>query len=154
MSNSLQNHLLQATPAAMRRLETALNRLPDDKRNWKASENSRSALNQIAECAILNGVTAQIIPTKTWPSTFDFAQYYADTEELAKDENRALALLHENTAKVVEVIAQVPDEDLGIEIAMPWGTQTLSEILAYCDWNMSYHEGQINFIASLLGCLD
>jgi hypothetical protein len=30
---------------------------------------------------------------------------------------------------------------------------TLANIIAYPYWNMSYHEGQVNYIASMLGCL-
>ena len=30
---------------------------------------------------------------------------------------------------------------------------TLAQVIAYPHWNMSYHEGQINYIASMLGLL-
>jgi hypothetical protein len=36
---------------------------------------------------------------------------------------------------------------------MPWGPMTVSQILGYPFWNMCYHEGQINYIASMLGTL-
>jgi len=39
-------------------------------------------------------------------------------------------------------------------LRMKAGNQSLAEVMAYPYWNMSYHQGQINYIASLLGCLD
>ncbi len=30
---------------------------------------------------------------------------------------------------------------------------TVAQIASYPYWNMCYHEGQINYIASMLGCL-
>lgn len=154
MSNTLQSFLAQATTKAAVDLQTALERLPVDKRNWNPADNSRSALNQVAECAIMNGFIAAMMPTKTWSQDFDFQRYQKDRDELAEDEHRAISLLQENTAKAVEQTRNVPDDDLNIEIAVPWGTQTLAEIMAYPYWNMKYHEGQINYIASLLGPLN
>jgi hypothetical protein len=55
--------------------------------------------------------------------------------------------------KVVETIGKTHDSDLGIEIEMPCGAMTLEQIVSYPYWNMCYHEGQINYIASMLGCL-
>jgi hypothetical protein len=30
---------------------------------------------------------------------------------------------------------------------------TPAQMITYPHWNMTYHEGQINYIASILGCL-
>jgi len=63
------------------------------------------------------------------------------------------SLLEVNLEKVASVIRSVPDKDLDIELEMPWGKGTIGQIIAYPYWNMSYHEGQINYIASILGVL-
>ena len=60
-------------------------------------------------------------------------------------------MLHENTDEVVKVILTIPDEEIGSELASPWGAVPLNETLSYPYWNMTYHMGQINYIASLLG---
>jgi len=149
---TLQNYLADATQKAATDLETALNRVPQDKRNWKPQESSRSALDQIAECAILNGASADVIENKIFPD-FDFPNFQSEKDKLAADENAALELLRQNAARVATAIRAVKDEDLEQKIAMPWGEMTLAQNIAYPNWNMTYHEGQINYIASLLDCL-
>lgn len=163
MSGTLQSFLATSTTKAVADLQTALSCLPADKRNWKPSDTSRSALAQIAECAILNGIIAQCatlngiatneIPARTWPENFDYQGYQNDVAVLAKDEGRVVSLLQENTAKVIEQLHLVLEDELKTEITTPWGMQTLDEIVAYPFWNMTYHMGKINYIASLLGCL-
>lgn len=154
MSNALTNFFATATPKAAAALVTALERLPADKRPWSPASTSRSALDMVAECAMLNGTTAHVISHRAFPEHFDFTLYQSDKAKLAQDEARALELLQENTAKVVAALQVVPEADLKHEVQMPWGLMKLEQIIAYPYWNMSYHEGQINYIASLLGCLN
>ena len=153
MSITLQNFLADAAQKAAANLESALLRIPEDKRCWSPAETSRSAMDQVAECAILNGSTVGIITTRAWPKNDDMSGFVNAKAELARDWNAAKALLDENTARVVATIRAVPDEDLGVVVQFPWGPSTLAEVIAYPYWNMSYHEGQINYIASILGCL-
>ena len=62
-------------------------------------------------------------------------------------------LLLDNAARVADAITNVPASALDDEIQTPFGMMTMEQILAYPQWNMTYHQGQINYIASLLGCL-
>ena len=116
---------------------------------------ARTALDQMAEVAILNGRTAELIQTKTFGADFSSAMmdFQQRKVELAKDWNALKAMFDENTAKVVDAISRVAGEDLPTQIEMPWGPMALEQIISYPYWNMSYHEGQINYIASMLGCL-
>ncbi|MGO8673943.1 MAG: DinB family protein [Capsulimonadaceae bacterium] len=154
MANSLTSYLLTATPKAAADLEAALLRLPEDKRNWCPMLKARTALDQIAECALLNGGTAEMLRLHAFPESFDMATYPEKKAALAADESAAVALLRENTANVIAALQDVSEEDLAVEIGMPWGPMTLAQIAAYPFWNMCYHEGQINYIASMLGCLE
>jgi uncharacterized damage-inducible protein DinB len=154
MPNTLQEFLATATQKAAADLEKAVLNIPEDKRNWSPQRDARTALDQAAEVAMLNGATAKLIKTRKWGTDFDFSEYESKKAELAKDWNAVKALLDENTPKAVAAIKATPDEDLGIEVMMPWGPMTLAQIISYPYWNMSYHEGQINYIASMLGCLD
>ncbi|HLK57342.1 MAG TPA: DinB family protein [Chthonomonadaceae bacterium] len=148
---SMQEFLVGATRKASADLEAALLRLPEDKRNWRPAETARTALDQYAECAILNGSTADVIVSRSFPTNYDFSAFTNAKDALAQNWDRAQALLKENTEKICSVIQAVPDADLNIEVQFPWGPMTLAQIIAYPLWNMSYHEGQINYIASLLG---
>lgn len=154
MSITQQEFLAHAAEKAAQDLETALLRIPEDKRAWQPMDKARSALDQYAECALLNGSTADIIINKTWPEDYDFVEYGRARDELMTDWNAMQSLLQANTGKVVAAIREVRDEDLRVKIQMPWGPMTLAQIIAYPYWNMSYHEGQINYIASMLGCLE
>ena len=155
MSNTMQEFLATATTTQAENLVKAFLRIPEDKRSWKPEDKARSAQNQVAECALLNGYTASLIETHQFPisgSAMDvFFRDMAAMEALPWDQLHARLL--ENAAKVAAAIRATPDDALAIEIDMPWGNQTLGQILAYPHWNMAYHEGQINYIASLLGSL-
>jgi len=153
MSVSAQEYVATATERVAADFEAAFRRIPEDKRHWSPAEGSRSAADQLAEIALLNGSTASLVKTKAFPADFDMAQFFAVKGQHAQDIDGTLALLKENTAKVVDAIRNVPDDELSIEIQMPWGLMTVRQIMGYPLWNMSYHEGQINYIASILGCL-
>ncbi len=149
----LQDFFAHATQKIAADLEAALLRLPEDKREWSPTEKARTALDQVAECALLNGGAADLIHRRSMEG-FDFAEFEAAKARLARDEGAARTLLQENTAKLVAAIHAVPDADLNIEVPLPWGPMTLSEVISHSYGNMRYHEGQINYIASLLDCLE
>lgn len=154
MPNTLQEFLAVATPKAAADLVEAFNRIPADKREWQPEGKSRSALDQMVECTLLGGYTADLIRARRWPeNAFDIYKG-AHAEALADGWEKLEPQLHENAQKVVAAIRDTPDDALGMEIPMPWETATLAQVLAYPYWNMSYHLGQINYIASMLGTLD
>lgn len=150
MSKHLQEFLGRATRKAAADLEAALRRLPDDKRDWSPMGGARTALDMVAECAIMNGSTADLIQTRVFPADFDMAVFQHALTELSRAGNALVLRLHENAAKVAAVIESVEENDLDAEVMLPWGPMTLAQVMAYPYWNMSYHEGQINYVASLL----
>jgi len=155
VTSPLQEFQAEAARKCAANLEAALLRVPEEKRAWSPAETARTALDQVAECAILNGSTADLIESRVWPAASnDFEAYRRRKEELARDWSAVKAMLDANTERMTAAIRAVPDADLGVQIEMPWGPMTLAEIIAYPQWNMTYHEGQINYIASILGCLD
>jgi len=150
MSLSTQEFIATSTIRAAQDLEKALLELPEEKRAWKASPASRSALNMVAECAVMAEATISMIQTGAFPSEAASIAFRAEITALADDWPKLQALLHENTAKVAEAIRAVPDEALLKEFVLPWETITMSTTMSYPYWNMSYHMGQINFIAGIL----
>lgn len=156
MATSIQQHLVRITPKAAEDLMAAFLRLPEDKRAWSPMGDARTAIDQMSEIAILNGRTDELIHTKQFGA--DFASAMGDFQrlksELSEDWPRLKSMLEENTAKVVETIGKVPDSELSAEVEMPWGAMTIEQIIGYPHWNMCYHEGQINYLASMLGCLE
>jgi len=149
MPNTLQDYLATATQKASADLAAALLRLPEDKRGWSPGEKSRTALDQVAECAILNEYTAELIQTRTWQADW-FADFPAAKAKAAQDWGTLQARLQESVARVAAAIADVPDEALADEIQLFGRTMALAEVMARSYWNMTYHEGQIVYIGSLL----
>jgi len=47
-------------------------------------------------------------------------------------------------------VREVRGADLGAEIAMPLAAITLAQLFLMPVWNMSCHEGQINYIETLM----
>jgi hypothetical protein len=154
MQNFLQDFLATATIKAATNLETALLRLPEEKRHWKPSQNSRSALDMVAECALMNGNSIDMIAGRNFPADYAYLHFRHEIIELCADWPTLQKLLHHNTAQVADVIRAIPDEQINQPIVMPWGDTPTADIISYPYWNMTYHEGQVNYLASMLGCLD
>jgi len=154
MSQSIQEFLAANTERASADLLAAYLRLPEEKRAWSPAETSRSAVDQLAECALLNGFTAATITNRvmTGGNMDDYFRIKAETVKKPFEELKQM--LETNTARVVEVIKALPTADFGVVIDMPWGPMPLEKMISYPLWNMNYHEAQINYIASILGCLD
>jgi hypothetical protein len=153
MPGTLQEFVAQALEKLASEVEAALLRLPEEKRSWSPMGQARTALDQVAECAIVNGSTARLMSVRTWPVDFDMAQFQRSKADLAADWGALKDLFQQNTATLAAAIRALPDEDLSVEVETPFRKMTLSGIIGYAYWNMSYHEGQINYIASMLGCL-
>ena len=149
MPNMLQDFLADATHKASTDLTEAFLRVPEDKRTWKPGDTARTALDQVAECALLNGYAAELIQTRQWAmNRFDtYRQEKAEAEGQGWDHLREL--LEKNTSRVADAIRSIPDDALDSEIETPGGKMTLAEIAARSYWNMTYHLGQINYIASM-----
>lgn len=153
MPKIIQPFLARVTKKAADDLIAAVERIPEDKRNWIPMGEARTALDQAAECAILNGSSSELAQTRAWRPEWNAEWLQNGKADLvAKGWPAIKSLLQENTAKMIATIEALPDEDLAIEIKMPWGMMPLAEEASYPYWNMTYHEGQINYIALMLGC--
>jgi len=122
--------------------------LPEDKRDWKPQDKGRSALSQLAECAVINELSAQVVETGVWSAELPVMtgrQVAAlDTFEDARE------ALRDGTAHLAAAVREVADANLGDVIHLPWRTLTLAQVFLMPLWNMSYHEGQITYIGTLL----
>ena len=117
--------------------------------SWSPMDKGRTALNQVAECALITGAGIGILQAKAVPE-FDWAAFTKAQNELAADKDATLAALATNTAGFVAALTGLSAEDAAIEVTMPWGaTYTLVGLADLVYWNNTYHEGQINYIQSL-----
>jgi len=120
---------------------------PEDRREWKPLGQGRTALNQVAECALINGGSVRLIEKHAWPA--ELAEGWEQASAALDTLDRAVAVLRENTAKLAAAIRATPDDSLEIPITLPWETITLAQCFLIPYWNMSYHEGQIAYIQTL-----
>jgi hypothetical protein len=158
MNYSLPNFFADATLQAATELEQAYLRLPEDKRHWSPpgqqgqEGQARTAADMVAECALMNAQTVRLLDARVFPAAYFGGEYQSAKATLSQRE-ALLSQLRDNTANATERIRTISSDDLNHEVAMPWGQMTLAQVIAYPYWNMTYHTGQINYIASLLGCL-
>jgi len=153
MSQSIQQFLADSTKQAADELLAALKRVPEDKRAWSPMGDARTALDQVAECALLNGWTADVIRDRAWPQTMDMEGYVREKARIAQNPQEIEALLEGSAAKAIEAILGLSNEELGASVETSFGSRTWLQMATYPYWNMSYHQGQVNYIASMLGCL-
>ncbi len=150
MTNEAQSFISETTTKSSAELIEAYMKLPEDKQIWKPADTARTAKNQFSECCLINSYIADLIVTQKFPDDL-FAKY---PDELARVENldneSLIAMLKESANEVNVSIQKVESEALNQEIDLPWGTMKLSAIMAYPSWNMAYHLGQINYIASIV----
>jgi hypothetical protein len=122
-----------------------------DKATWSPNDKGRNAGNQIAECALLSGGAVQAVESGAFPP-MDFEKFGAIAAELGNQPEQALAMLSENTEKLCAAISVASQEKLDSTIELPWGEKTtLSGAAMLIYWNNTYHEGQINYISTLVG---
>lgn len=133
-------------------LVTNLQAMPPDRQTWKPMETGRSALDQIQECAIINGMMAESVRTGQI-GKMDFDLYERQKAELDTAE-KAIARLLENTAKLTAAIRAYPADRLDEMVTLPFGsgmTMSAAEYLMMAFRNMNYHFGQISYIQTLYG---
>lgn len=126
-----------------------------DKSIWKPMDEGRTALDQVAECALISGAMVEVIKNYKMPDfTPEMMEQFA-ADKNALDLESAVALLRENTEKLCDVIRAVPDEKLTDEMKF-WGSEPWSvvSVLNYHNWNVTYHIGQVNYIQTLYGDKD
>lgn len=150
--STLQTFLADSTKKAADDLLAAFDRIPADKQSWSPMGDARTALDQLAECALLTGVTAQTVESRKWLDDI-VNSYPQDKQKLLETPEKIKPLLQANTQRMAAAVGAVTDQELAQSVSTAFGEMTWSQIVTYPYWNMSYHQGQINYIASMLGCL-
>ena len=147
MPLTIQHYIASATEKKTQDLIDAAQNVAGAKQTWKPLDQGRSAVDQIAECALINGASVQVLRDHAWDESGseDFQEAHASLDTM----DLAVARLRENTAALAAAIRAVPDADLDTTITLPWGESTVADFLLLAYWNMSYHEGQIIYIQTL-----
>jgi uncharacterized damage-inducible protein DinB len=146
------------TQQAADKLVTNLNAMPADKHQWKPLEQGRTAQHQILECVVINGMAAQILRDKAFPSMegADWGQVFAKAAAENDTPEKLMASFTKATGDLIAATKAFPQASLDDSVMVPFdgSTRTWGEILFFPYWNMTYHEGQINYIQTLYGDTD
>lgn len=152
MPQTVQEYLAGAAQKSAVDLTKAYLNIPEEKRDWSPGEKARSAQDMYAECVLLNSYTADTITDQAMSGSMEsFKRDLTEVKALTWEQMHAQ--FEASVAKIMAAIGGVAEADMDIVIAMPWGPMTPAQLITYPHWNMTYHEGQINYIASILGCL-
>jgi len=129
----------------------AARNLPAERLDWTPAPGVRSALSQLQEIATANETFKAAWTERkiSWsPEAFakwmEYRSQFTDLDQLEE-------MTRKSCEDLCEFIMGLQESDLTLPVEMPFpGDFKLADILAYTYWNASYHEGQINYIASIL----
>lgn len=105
---------------------------------------TRSALQQVGECVVVNRYMAQLMRGEETPTAPSYEFAFASTEE-------AQRLLLESAMELADAIRGLSDADLDRDFKHPRGIIQGRNLIIMPLRNMAYHGGQINFIQTLYG---
>lgn len=144
--------LATMTREASESLVTAFQAIPADHADW-APEGCRSALDMLAECAVLNGKSADVIAAGEWVPVEYTAFLREKKHVVSLGSNAAIQLLRENTDKAVVGLQHADSDRFTDVIETQFGPMPFGKVCRMPFWNMSYHEGQINMLGMLIANL-
>lgn len=148
---NVKEHLIQSTRSAQAMMTNDLKAIPQEQHRVSPGGCARDALNLVAECAMVNGFVAHFLQTGSFerPSAEDRQAHLASFDTAEK----ALNYLEQETSRLVAAIEAVDENTLGDLIeSTPLGRpMTRFGIAQLPSVHMMYHDGQLNYIQTLLG---
>ena len=143
--------LIHLTRGQIKETFDAARELPTDRLDWKPAPEARSALDQLQELATAMEFHWDVYVTRKveWSQEKSerwqaYRSQFTDIDEL---ENMAKA----GAERLAAFLATFDPVDYAAPVEFPIpGEFNMADCLAYHYWNATYHNGQINYIASLL----
>jgi hypothetical protein len=128
---------------------TAYESIPLRKREWRSDGLVKSAIEIINHVSYWNlvlsiplfGLESLDVEEDQWMLEHPNLEY--DDDAYKKTRNTGVEFL--------EFIRNASDEELSSEVELPWGTRTKLQVIYSNLAHITYHEGQLNYIQTLLG---
>lgn len=148
----------QASLAESRdRMLRLLSFVPEDKLHWSPSPTSRSAIQILAHCGLVNSGIATVIagkmPAEMPPPEAFFAQLRA-AEAQFTDRESVVALLTSSTEDLLAVMGAVDDAAMGTSPNSPFGPMPMPFWLSLTSGHLDGHAGQLEYLQTIWGDLD
>lgn len=123
-----------------------------DKATWRPLDKGRSAVSQLVECGGVMTMTAQMLREKAFPPLDREAMKGAETANDTLE--KAVRFFTTGRDALIAALDTVEESELtSVVITLPFGggiDKTLDGVVRMCCWNNTYHEGQVNYIQTLL----
>lgn len=148
------DQIIRMTTNAAKDFVKNVRALPEDKVSWKVLDTGRSALDQFQEVAQSPLYVISMLELRACPPFEPEKWEQARVQRSGWTVDECEAKLNENLATLFKAFREFPEEDLSIEIDLPFIEglrQSMADIMAYPYWNISYHAGQVCFIQTLYG---
>jgi len=123
--------------------------VPQEKRDWKPAPTAWSAHEVVAHLSYWTTYFTKAVKGETLTPP-DEASWRASTKEL-KEAAQAEKLVERVHQEFVAAVKGLSDKDLAREVELPWGKETVASAVGGNFWHVTYHQGQLNYIQTLLG---
>jgi uncharacterized damage-inducible protein DinB len=143
------DRLIRGIESSVAELEKELVKLGEHA-TWSPLDKGRTAVDQVAECALITDWVGQTLEHCTL-APMDW-EAYGTTKASLDTVEKALAALKPATERCVAAMRQLPADKADDVVELPWGEKyTLGDLANIVWWNNTYHNGQICYIQTLLG---
>lgn len=124
-------------------------RIPEDKATWRPMDEGESPLGMAIHVIDATGRWKRSIGSGIF-QTPDQSVVGKLIQEIETLEQAATRLEHDHAA-LVETIRNFPSARLDDPFSAPWRTAPMSEWLMHPFFHLSYHQGQLAYIQTLIG---
>ena len=146
----------QDTEQAKARLLKTFEFVPEDKLTWAPSDTCRNPLWIVAHCGVSNDAFAAILRGEQLPVPSDKAEQAKRIWEGGKDvrtREAAIALVEQNTARVLQALDRVTPEMAASNPPSPFGPVPFTFWMQLPADHMDGHASQIDYIQTIWGDL-
>jgi uncharacterized damage-inducible protein DinB len=126
-----------------------LKALPESAFEREFGGKARLLADIVYEVNLVNNHIGMVIRNEepfVWPE----GQWIKAPESFAGKEH-IVAAFEESSARILATAEALSEADLQTTVMTEWGERTREERIRFMAWHVGYHDGQLNFIQTLLG---
>jgi uncharacterized damage-inducible protein DinB len=155
-AEGMKTYAIQGLKGSTGYLLSTLAAVPDDKLNYSPSETAKSALRIGAHIAVTNKAFASLLRGEAMPDmTMEQAIAWLNGEETRfTTREQVQAAIAESADDLATAISALSAEDLGKEVATPFGPWSVQLILQLCAGHSLCHASQIDYLQTIWGDLE
>ncbi|NIM06015.1 MAG: hypothetical protein GTN69_01475 [Armatimonadetes bacterium] len=145
--NPMTEAAKEITEEQTRHLDSALEHIPEERREWCAGGCAKTPMAIYRECA-----RAYLWAAETIRGNEVNWDLLAPRVEDCPDFESAKAALEKNQSEFFAALEEIDESRLAEMVKMPWGEElSLGQYILLPSYHTCYHVGQLNYIQTLLG---